>query len=285
MTNEQILAAFKYNFNKKKEIPLINSFKGLPISFNATILAIEGNNVTVKVDRSQIVCMYRDHETYIQGEAFQGSIKGHVTQLDLFKLETILSYFEVPEVSFNDRAHIRVEPNNPISGNIKTKEARIPFRGILADISQGGLGIYIEERLFHPNIYRPGVEIIVEVSLPSLGKVGTRTTVQYEEIGKDERTDPQGSRINPFSDLLRPTTSLSSATYQLNASGNVELHGTVVKTNRDQGSGRYRVGIKLAANDINRSVIHQFVNIRQAEIINEIRAEYLTVISSLQKPK
>lgn len=282
MTKDEILYGFKYSLSKKKEIRLINSFKGLPISFNAVILSVNGDFVTVGVDRSQIVCMYRDHETFIQGEGFRDTVKAQVVQINLNKLECVLSHFETPKNSFNDRAYIRVEPDNPINGNIKAKEARIPFRGQLADISQGGLGIYIEERLFYPNIYRPGAEITIEISLPALGKMVTRTTVRYEDKKKDERFDPQSTRINLFGELSKPATSLTSTTYNLNSSGNLELRGIVVKSQREPAYQRYRIGIKLAPNDVNYTVINQFINTRQAEIINEIRAEYNTLLAKQQ---
>jgi hypothetical protein len=189
--------------------------------------------------------MYRDHDTFIQGETFKETIKAYVTQIDLVKLEVILSYFEIPDSSFNDRANIRVEPNNPISGNIKTKEARIPFRGQLADISENGMGIFIEERLFYPNIYRSGAEIVVEVNLPSSGKIGTRTVVQYGGMIREEQFDGQASRLNMFPELSKQGTSLSSTTFSLDHTGGLELHGTVVRTHREQSLRRYRIGIRL----------------------------------------
>ena len=285
MTDQEILQAFQQALSKKKEIRLINAYKGLPISFPGTILSITGDTVLVKVDRSQIVCMYRDHDTFVQGESFKETVKAHLTQIDLAKLEVILSYFEIPDGSFNDRSNIRVEPNSPISGNIKTRDARIPFRGQLADISENGMGIWIEERLFHPNIYFPGAEIVVEVSLPTASRIGTRTTVQYG-AARDEQFDAQSVRLNMFSELNKQGTSLSSTTFSINNAGGLELQGAVVRVHREQQMRRYRIGIRLKPNEMTRSIINLFVNSRQAEIINEIRAEYITLLGSgMQKPK
>jgi len=286
ITEEEILIAFQQALNQKKEIKLINTYKGLPISFPASVISVTHDSAMVKVDRSQIVCMYHDHDTFVQGETFKETIKAYLTQIDLVKLEVILSYFEIPDSSFNDRSNIRVEPNNPISGNIKTREARIPFRGQLADISENGMGIFIEERLFHPNIYHPGAEIAVEVNLPSSGKFGTRTVIQYGSGKKDEQFDAQISRLNMFPETTKAGTSLSSTTFSLDQAGGLELHGTVVRVNREQSLRRYRIGIRLKPNEMMRTIINMFVNSRQTEIITEIRAEYNTLLANLlQKPR
>jgi len=284
MTNEAILKAFRLSLQNKKELKLINTYKGLPISFPALVLSVEGEAVKLKVDRSQMVCMYHTHSTFVQGEYFQEIIKGYVTQLDLIKLEAILSYYEVPRSSFNNRSQVRVEPGDPISGDIKIKELRVPFRGILADISLGGLGIYIEERLFVPNIYRPGAEIIVMINLPVTGKTVTRTTVSYSDPPNGS-FDAQKTRIDLLSNVTRPLTSLSSATYNPDPGGVVELHGVIVKTTRETGQRRYRLGIKYTPSEVSRAMINQFITARQGEIINEIRAEYNNIIANQQKQK
>ncbi len=283
MTNEDILKAFRLSLQNKKELKLINSYKGLPISFPASILSVSEENVTLKVDRSQIVCMYRDHDTFVQGEYFTETIRAYVSQLDLIKVEAILSYYEVPKSSFNNRSQIRVEPDNPISGNIKVKEMRIPFRGELADISQGGLGIYIEERLFLPNVYHPGAEIVVMINLPTTGRMAARTTVKYGDPTRDERFDAQQSRIDLFSGVTRPLTSVSSTSYETGQNpGGLEVRGVIVKATREQAQRRYRLGVKFAPSEATRSMISQFMTIRQSEIINEIRAEYNSLLTSLQ---
>ncbi|MCE1251977.1 MAG: PilZ domain-containing protein [Anaerolineae bacterium] len=282
MTNSDILKAFHLSMQNKKELKLINSYKGLPISFPASVVTLSGDNVTLKTDRSQIVCMYRDHDTFVQGEFFPETIRAYVSQLDLVKVEAMLSYYEIPKSSFNNRSQIRVEPDNPISGNIKVKEMRIPFRGELADISQGGMGIYIEERLFLPNVYHPGAEITVMISLPTSGKMAARTTVKYSDPTRDERFDAQQSRIDMFAGVTRPLTSVSSASYQLNQDGALEVRGIIVKATRDQAQRRYRLGMKFAPNEATRTMINQFITIRQAEIINEIRTEYNALLSDLQ---
>ena len=287
MTDEEILKCFELALKLKKEIRLINAYKGLPISFPGQVLSVTGSNVLVKVDRSQIVCMYRDHDTFIQGETFKETVKAYLAQIDLSKLEVIISYFEVPDTSFNDRSNIRVEPGSPIAGNIKTRETRIPFRGQLADISENGMGIFIEERSYHPNVYRTGAEIVIEISLPSVNKVGTRTVVNYGTAVKREQFDAQASRLNMFPELTQAGTSLTSATYSVDHSGGLELRGTVMRVNREQEMRRYRIGVRLAANEMTRIVINAFVTARQNEIITEIRAEYNSLLASQlqQKPK
>ena len=71
----------------------------------------------------------------------------------------------------------------------------------------------------------------------------------------------------------------------LNASGNLELHGTIVKAHRELSYGRYRLGIQLSGSNANNQVINKFINSRQTEIINEIRAEYNNLVSNLQRPQ
>jgi hypothetical protein len=86
--------------------------------------------------------------------------------------------------------------------------------------------------------------------------------------------------------LSQQGTSLTSATYSKQQAGGLELHGTVVRAHREKELRRYRIGIRMALNETSRIVINAFVNARQAEIINEIRAEYTTLLASvMQKPK
>jgi len=104
---EEIVDLFQQIRREKKEIKLINVYKGFPISYPGTVIAVGKKAIKVKTEAFQTVCLYLEKETYIQGDIFPAVVMANVVGLDFGKLEASLSAFRYVVGGIGDRKQVR----------------------------------------------------------------------------------------------------------------------------------------------------------------------------------
>ena len=264
---------FRQIYQDKGSIRLMNVFKGIPIATSGILLAVDPESITVHTEKSQVVSMYHDKVTFIQTDLNNTIFKADVESIDFKNVNAVLVNLEPANNEIGKRTQVRVVPNDPIRSVVKTSEIRSINQGMLADISQTGLAIFIRSEDFSPAVYKPGTKINVFLKLP----LPKRTTakLQMPEI-----------EVKPRYDNLRQPTYQHTATpigngeeKQEKLDPEVELIGTIVNVHSDNWNGRYRVGIKVSMRDPSKKVLSNFISMRQAEIIREIREAYQMLAS------
>ncbi len=69
-THDDIISTFRSLQRQNKEIQLLNVYKGVPISYTATIQEVSEVSIRVRTDKYQIVPMFRESKTFIRSDAF-----------------------------------------------------------------------------------------------------------------------------------------------------------------------------------------------------------------------
>lgn len=276
--NDQILEIFRQIAGENKEIRLFNVYKGVPISYAASVMEVGPSSIRVKTGKHQIVCLYNEKETYIQSNEFTDIIKVRVVEMDLARLEAVLSEFRYIKSGVGARTQVRVQPKDPIEGGVKTRDMYAAVRGELADISQGGLAIYISKKRFIPKIFSNGVRVNVTLRFPGEYEVKQYKTEDTSTPEDDPmyRFSRQGLRLFHLPELAKPA---SSSKQVIPSSHSVrfpelKIQCTIAYAIEERPYRRHRIGIQILPNDLSRSVIAQFISQRQSEIIREINAVF-----------
>lgn len=150
---------------EKAEVKLINNYKGIPVSNEATVEELDDIGVILRVSKNQCVCLELERFTYIQNPALPTVIKARVESLDFLSLRVKLTGFEYAPETIGRRTALRVQPKSPLDVLIIYQSQKI--RGSLADISSMGIGIYmLSAYIYDAGMLRKGEAIQVHIRLP-----------------------------------------------------------------------------------------------------------------------
>ena len=89
-TMEEILKIFRKIASEGRRIRLLNVYKGIPISYAARITNIGDASVSVHTEKIQLVCMYREKETFIQNVRFPHLVRAGVVMVDTDKVNAMV---------------------------------------------------------------------------------------------------------------------------------------------------------------------------------------------------
>lgn len=257
----------------RETISLINIYKGIPISYPATIINVGENAIQVITEKYQLVCLYHERETFIQSPEISEIIKARVMGLDASTSTVILSDFEIVTQTIGERREVRVCPKFTIEGEVQSQELADTYRGEMADISPSGLGIFISERDFFPRVYRPGRKLTLSFKLP-----GTYQIYEQKGYGQPASRREESSRYDRsslgYSPIHQPKPVTEASNVRRLISPELTLQGTVANTLELKSQKRHRIGVRLILDEFSRLVISQFIAQRQSEIIQEINSVY-----------
>lgn len=163
--NREILSALENVYAGKKEVKLHNDYKGVPVSYPATIQGFNDQGIVLKVNKYQLVCLTLEKHTFIQSEQLPSIVKASLVNLDFPKTEVTLHNFAYTVDTIGKRAFIRVQPQEPIQAVLNNNVRKI--RGQLVDISENGLGVVtVEQSAYSLGLLRRGASILVNFRLP-----------------------------------------------------------------------------------------------------------------------
>ena len=184
-----IIEAFQHIKEENQSVMLLNLYKGVPISSEAAVLDIEGDNVTFKIDQLQEIAMKLDGQAFIvKNNYFSKHLKADIVYTN-FQANTIVltNFMYLLNMPALQREFIRVHPDIIAKvflhqfGNLQTS-------GRLYDLSMNGLGVVSSEN----NGMFVGAKVLIEFELNSASvvKEGDRTIeVQGEVINIIEYQD------------------------------------------------------------------------------------------------
>lgn len=260
----------------EKQIRLMNVYQGIPISYQASIQGVGSGSVKVQTEKYQLVCLYRERETCLQHPELPAVVKARVLDMDIPYLRATLGEFQYLHEGVGDRRQVRVWPKEMITGGLQTVDRSDTNTGELADISADGLGIYIPENEFSPRIYRQGRKISISYRLTGTYQLPPpkkyETSYSSDPTVRFDRTQLRLSSIHTPTWQSGGRDQGSSA--RIVHSPELEVTGIIANLAYEANNKRYRLGIKLLADENYRIVVTQFIAQRQSEIIQEINALY-----------
>ena len=257
---------------RSNQIRLLNVYQGVPISYPAAITAVTENTLRVQTGRYQLACLYLERETFIQSSHLPEILKAKVLELDLPAQEASLGSFELEQEQVGDRMVVRVQPKNPIESKIKTADPQALVRGELADISGDGMGIFIDRRAFLARRYRPGDLIEILLTLPVSPAYGGQSALD-QSPHKDpiSRFDRDNLRLYHVPGQGRQSAGPSSPSPRPAGPVDLVVRGQVVNVREEAAHNRFRLGVRFRPEEPPPPAISQFIALRQAEILRELR--------------
>jgi hypothetical protein len=123
---------------------LINYFKGLPISYPATLLSVDGGNLDLDIHPQQAAAISCDHYTLVRSKLFTHTLITHVQYVNIKKHVVSLNKFAYVDIQAEKRAAVRLDLDYsvPVSLLFDTDQH---FSGNLVNISVQGLAINVLE--------------------------------------------------------------------------------------------------------------------------------------------
>ncbi len=163
----EILTALRKIFIAKKDIKLINVYKGVPISFAGRVASVSNESVLLHINKYQTVCIKQVHYTYMRDALLAQVVRADITTLDFAKNLAVASFFSYAGTTIGDRTQIRVEPEEGlpvvISNGIYSKAEVI-------NLSIRGLGILIDQGSFTTRAFGVGQHVDLRLALPIINQ-------------------------------------------------------------------------------------------------------------------
>jgi len=141
---------------------LVNYYKGLPISYPATIVEMSGGILELDVHQQQAVAIDKTRRVFIKCGYFDNSILADVQNADVRRMSVSLRNFTFVEIMAERRDTLRLELEAPTDATISSETHRLS--GKLFDVSLGGFSIRTTDRC----PFAKGVEVRLRVMIPNL---------------------------------------------------------------------------------------------------------------------
>ena len=200
---KSIVAKFALATSDEQDITLLNVYKGVPISYAATVIRVINDRLTVKVHKNQALCLNIEGQTYIQTLLFDRPIKAKVMSVNTAEQIAILTDFTFADPSIGKRTSIRVgmEHEEHTSVTIISKNSDMRLLGRLNDISATGIGIVVIalQEVIIENFSR-GAWVYLSLSLPvdeddEYQEMTLPGMIKY--VGSTQETHTLGIQISP----------------------------------------------------------------------------------------
>jgi hypothetical protein len=280
VTRAELMQIFQNILQAQEHIRLLNVYKGVPIAYEASLVSVAEDTIQIKTNPYQIVCLYREHETFIQSPLLPTMISAQVSTMTPAEMQAELGAFEDVPSGVGDRRQVRVQPEVAVKGDIFTPGMGEAYQAELGDISSEGLAIYVPRRNFYPTVYRRGVKITITVRLPG----DYDLPPEHEKDQPDDTRNPlyrfsrEALRVSHAPGVLKRTGSLDGAQTRRRAPfPDMDIRGNIVNIQEEPDAGRFRVGVRILAGDGSRALIQRFISQRQAEIVRELQAIYALI--------
>lgn len=127
----------------KKALKLINYYKGLPLSYPATINSIDRGIVDLDVQQEQAFTIERNRSTFIRSPHFKHDVFAQAQYVNIKKKAATFVKFSYVEIMAERRNFIRMEPEPSPDAVIESPLGII--NGILYDVSLSGLNISADQ--------------------------------------------------------------------------------------------------------------------------------------------
>lgn len=163
-STDKILEILRQISQAGDSVRLINVYKGYPVSYDARLLSIGIDAVTLKVHPYQALCLWMENQTFIQSPALPEIVRALAVTVDLEAAIAALSNFEYVSGAPGKRQDDRVQMRKAIAVFLDLGSRR--FRTELRDISSGGMAVFIDAAYYDPELFQIDRSIQLMFQLP-----------------------------------------------------------------------------------------------------------------------
>lgn len=138
---ESIIEGFEFLKINKKEVRLLNFFRGVPVSHNASIFSVSKDRVIFNIHKYQTVALEEENHTAIKSEIFPNVLMANLVTLDESKTKAIFTDFAYLDSSPEKRESIRVQPKGTIEVTVCSEDGKV--KGFLVDLSVEAIAVCV----------------------------------------------------------------------------------------------------------------------------------------------
>ena len=131
--------------NPKLEVQLINYHKGLPVSYNANIVAVDKGALELDVTPHQAVTISTERYTFLRSKLFKFPILARAQYVSVKHKAISLRKLCFVEIMAERRKHLRLELDPPINALFNSSTGIV--KGKLIELSMGGAVISVSQSL------------------------------------------------------------------------------------------------------------------------------------------
>ena len=113
-TQEAILRELRLQLQEQRPITLFNTYKGVPITFEAEIAMVHPNYVGVIAHPYQTVTINRERRTYLQCKGIPELIRAHPVSIDFTNHVVLLNQLKIPHSISSDLYHSWIKPEKAV---------------------------------------------------------------------------------------------------------------------------------------------------------------------------
>jgi len=180
---DELMGIFSNLISEQKPMTLYNTYRGLPFSYDADVLAVEPGSVVTRVDRHQAVSMSSEGRTYLYISTLPEVIRANVVGVDFKNKQATLNEFIGVGDTVGKRTSVRVQPDESLEAEIYDGRRRI--RGRIADISASGMCIFTSATDMYGLSFRLGWEVYIDFMPPNTDTMvrflGVITNINYHD--------------------------------------------------------------------------------------------------------
>lgn len=159
----QIVATFKELVKQGKlGVSLINYYKGLPLSYPATIEAVSNGVLELDIHPQQAVAIDKYHYAFIRSPIFPHVVGAHVLYVNIRKQAASLKNFFFAEILAERRNAIRLELEPPTDASFECQGELFP--GKLFNLSMNGAALSSDQ----PCLSEERFETTLVFNLPNI---------------------------------------------------------------------------------------------------------------------
>jgi len=178
---EDILDGLKRLARPQPLISLLNYYKGVPISYEASLRRFDLNTATLSVHKHQAVCLALEGQTCLQSKPLSLAVQASVVAVDVGAGTARLANFRPAAYTTGRRLAVKPNPDQPVEVEILAQNWTV--HGRLEAISLVSIGIYLpaSEIFFEPVIVlREDADLRLRLRLPGAEEpVELAGTVSY----------------------------------------------------------------------------------------------------------
>lgn len=113
-TQDAILGELRRHLQEQRPITLFNTYKGVPISYEAEIAMVHPSYVGVIVHPYQAVCIKHEQRTYLQCKEIPGLIRANPVSVDFTNRVALLGHLKIPHSISADLYNSWIRPESQV---------------------------------------------------------------------------------------------------------------------------------------------------------------------------
>jgi hypothetical protein len=169
--DQEILGVFVDLAKSGEKVMLYNTYKSLPICFDAEFVKISRGTLTLRVHKYQALCIKKSGYTLIRHALLPKPVYASTISVDFMQMVVVVTDFQALTSSAGNRRVIRVEPEKPFSVFLSNSSVA---NADAIDISAFGLGLTIKKEWYIPQAFGQDKLIGLEFRHPNEKRLVTK---------------------------------------------------------------------------------------------------------------